>query len=184
MDENIIMKIIPGIYLSIGSAVLFLLAYLLFYKYLIQEKKCTAKTKGVVKRYSIGNRGGNANIHLPIVCYEVEGKEYKVMGPEYSYYKVVTKMNPKANINTEAGYRETEKQGLEIMQKRNAFVSFSTNVIAEMYPINTEIDVYYNPQNPKLAYVLRYCNRKWAFWLTFCAGLITLSLDILILVLL
>jgi len=47
-----------------------------------------------------------------------------------------------------------------------------------MYPLNSEIDVYYDPNNPKLAYVLRYCNKKWAFWLTFLTAIVVLITDI------
>jgi len=50
----------------------------------------------------------------------------------------------------------------------------------KIYPIGSEIDVYYDENNPKLAYVLRYCNRKWTFWLIFLSGLFTLVLDMAI----
>lgn len=50
----------------------------------------------------------------------------------------------------------------------------------KIYPIGSEIDVYYDESNPKLAYVLRYINRKWTFWLIFLSGLFILVLDIII----
>ena len=55
------------------------------------------------------------------------------------------------------------------------------NPIRQNYPIISEIDVYYDSNNPKLAYVLRYCNKKWMFWLMFFIGIAVLILDIAIL---
>ena len=47
MSETLIIEITFGILLSIGSFVLFILAFKLFYKYIIQEKRCTSKVKGI-----------------------------------------------------------------------------------------------------------------------------------------
>jgi len=41
-----IIKLVFGIMLSVGSIALFVLAYKLSYKYLVQEKRCSAKVKG------------------------------------------------------------------------------------------------------------------------------------------
>lgn len=35
--------------------------------------------------------GGNSGVHLPVVYYVVNGKEYKVVGPKYNTYKTITK---------------------------------------------------------------------------------------------
>lgn len=82
MNEMEIIKIIFGIFLSIGGGVLIFLAFKIYYKYLIMEKRCVSKTKGIVKKYTLVNYGG---VHLPIVYYEVNGQEYKVKGPEYKF---------------------------------------------------------------------------------------------------
>ena len=163
MSEILIIEITFGILLSIGSFVLFILAFKLFYKYIIQEKRCTSKVKGIIKKYTLATRGGeNSGIHLPVVHYIVNGKEYKVVGPEY----------------------KAENQILKINRTSNSFAGVYNNPIEELYPINSEIDVYYDPSNPKLSYVLRYCNKKWLFYLTFCSALLTLVIDLLILFLL
>ena len=52
--------------------------------------------------------------------------------------------------------------------------------IKGMHPLNSEIDVYYDPENPKLAYVKRYCNKKWMFWAMFVSGIIVLITDVII----
>ena len=49
MDEKVSLIISFEIYLLIWAVALFLIAYLMFYKYLVQEKRCTAKTTGVEK---------------------------------------------------------------------------------------------------------------------------------------
>lgn len=182
MDEILVTKIIFGILLTVGSFVLFLLSYLLFYKYIVQEKRCTAKTKGVVRKYTLAYRGGeNSGVHLPIVYYNVDGKEYKVVGPEYKGYVIVTKKSPE-NKNEEA-YKE-ENQVLHINRCANSFVEVRTHLMAHIYPVGMELDVFYDPKKPKLAYVLRYCNKKWAFYLTFFAGTALVVINLLMLVLL
>lgn len=50
MQEIQIIKIVFGIFLTIFSVVLFIIAFKIYYKYLIQEKRCKAKTKGIVKK--------------------------------------------------------------------------------------------------------------------------------------
>ena len=179
MDEILVTKIIFGILLTVGSLVLFLLSYLLFYKYIVQEKRCTAKTKGVVKRYTLGTRGGeHSGVHLPVVSYDVDGKEYKVVGPEYKSYVVITKSGP-MNENSEV-YKE-ENQVLTINKSANFFVEMRGHIMEHIYPIGTQIDVFYNPKKPKLAYVKRYCNKKWGFWLMFLSGIAIIIINLLIL---
>ena len=175
-------KIVFETLLSIGSIVLFILSFKLFYKYIIQEKRCTSKVKGIIKKYTLTTRGGeNSGIHLPSVVYIVNGKEYKVVGPEYKAYKIITKNNPISKNEME--YKK-ENQMLEINRTSNSFVGVYNNPIEKLYPINSEIDVYYDSNNPKLSYVLRYCNKKWAFYLTFCSALLILIIDLLILLVL
>ena len=132
------------------------------------------------------NYGGeNAGVYLPIVFYTVNGKEYKVMGPEYK--SIITKtVSSSAAENHKPYYEESQSLVIEKRVKsRSAVGSVVVYIdpIREMYPLDSEIDVYYNPEAPKLAYVLRYCDKKWAFRLTFLAGIALLAADILILLL-
>lgn len=182
MSEILIIKIVFGIFLSIGSLVLFILSFKLFYKYIIQEKRCISKVKGIIKKYTLATRGGeNSGIHLPIVFYIVNGKEYKVVGPEYKAYKIITKNSPISKNEME--YKE-ENQILKINRISNSFIGVYNNPIEKLYPINSEIDVYYDPNNPKLSYVLRCCNKKWTFYLMFISSLAVLFIDLLLLILL
>ena len=175
---DIVEKIIPGILLSLGSIVLFLIAFKSFYKYLIQKKRCTSKVKGIVKKYTLASRGGeDSGVHLPIVFYTVDDKEYKVVGPEYKAFVTTNKSTP---LSENSMYYKEENQVFKINRTSNSFGGIHKNPMRELYPIGTEIDVYYDPKNPKLSYVLRYCNNKYAFWLTFFSAVLILIIDIII----
>ena len=77
---------------------------------------------------------------------------------------------------------ESENQRLIVTHNVNSFVSMYRNPLQELYPIDSEVDVYYNPKNPKLSYVSRYCNRKFWFWFTLFHGILILLVDIIILI--
>ncbi len=182
MTDTEIIKLVFGIFLSLGGAVLIFLAFALGYRYLIQEKRCTSRTKGIVKRYTISYRGGeNSGVHLPVVYYTVAGKEYRVIGPKYKRYLTVSKSSPTAKNRME--YRE-DGQVFVINRTVNSFSGILRNPMQELYPLHCELDVYYDPNNPKLSYVLRYCNQKWIFWLMLICGISVLVSDVLILLLL
>ena len=182
MDEKVSLVISFDIFLLIWAVALFLIAYLMFYKYLVQEKRCTAKTTGVVKGYTMLSYGGeNAGVHLPIVHYYVDNKEYKVVGPKYKSYVVKSNIGP---LSDNSAIYQGNSQVLIINRSSNSFVNIRTNFMEEIFPVGTEVDVFYDPKKPKLAYVLRYCNNKWCFWLTFLTGIAVVMfmiIDLLIL---
>lgn len=178
MESIIVIKIIFGIILSLSSFILILLAYLLFYKYLIQEEKCNKKTKGVIKKYTLFNYGGeHNNIHLPVVYYKVNNKDYKVVGPEYKVYISTMKKTPKEKNNISY---EDKNQYLYTKRIGNILIEINKNPIEEMFPLGSKVDVYYYDKNPKIAYVLRYCNKKWMFWFMLISGIVILFLDLFI----
>ena len=50
---------------------------------------------GKVKKYTLATRGGeNSPICLPVIYYEVDGKTYKVIGPEYKEYIIKSISSP------------------------------------------------------------------------------------------
>ena len=98
---------------------------------------------------------------------------------KYSYEEIQNQLKENG-LDESMEYKE-ENQILKINRTSNSFAGVYNNPIEELYPINSEIDVYYDPSNPKLSYVLRYCNKKWLFYLTFCSALLTLVIDLLIL---
>ena len=53
-----------------------------------------------------------------------------------------------------------------------------------LYPIGSEVEVYYSTENPKLSYTIRYCNKKSAFYIISIAATLILIVNILILIIL
>ena len=102
MSELEIIKLVFGILLSAGAVVLFVLTFALYHKYLVQEKRCTQKIKGTVQRYTLFRYGGErSGTFLPVVFYHVDGKQYKVVGPEYRIYKEMVKTTPWSENNAQ-----------------------------------------------------------------------------------
>ena len=87
MTEIEIIRIVFGIGFGLGGGVLLLLAFTVGYRYLVMEQRCTCRTNGTVTGYSAACYGGeNSAVHLPVVRYTVEGREYRVTGPRYRGY--------------------------------------------------------------------------------------------------
>lgn len=78
MSKTQIIKLVFGIFLSLGSAILLLIAFKLYDKYLVQEKKCIAKTVGMIVRYTLVTRGGEKSpVCLPVVVCAVNEKRIR-----------------------------------------------------------------------------------------------------------
>lgn len=177
-----IIKLVFGILFLAGGSVLILLAFLIGYKYLIQEKRCSQVVSGTVRRYTLASRGGeNSGVHLPIVYYTVNGREYKVTGPQYKGYITVEKTGP-ARANAAVGWEDGDI--LQVRRSTRAMAAIRANPMEELYPLYSELPVYYDPKNPKNAYVLRYCNNKWVFWVLLVPGVVLLIADAALLLLL
>ena len=114
-------------------------------------------------------------IYLPKVFYTVNDKEYKVVGPRYRWY--ITKSFSAPTTENNSWFYETEHNSLVVNWKTNAFIGIKKNPMSILYPQGSEIDVFYDPRNPKLACVLRYCNNKWIFWLMFLSGVSILLMN-------
>ena len=68
-------------------------------------------------------------------------------------YKIITTTNP-LKTGSEIEYYEDDNQKLAITQRVNSFVRIYKNPMSEIY-----------------------CNRKWAFWVTFISSMIVLGID-------
>lgn len=176
-------KLIFGTLLSLGAFVLFIIAFKVYYKYLLQESKCIKKTSGEVIAYTKISRGPEGSgIHLPIVSYEVSSQQFKVVGPEFKAFKTYSHSSTIETNTIKSCYEKD--QVLYIDCSINSHFGLIKNPLVEYYPIGTRLDVFYAPDKPKLAYVQRYCNRKWAFYLTFVTAISLLLMDLLIVILL
>ena len=54
----------------------------------------------------------------------------------------------------------------------------------KLYQIGSKVKVYYSLENSELLYVIRYCNKKSAFYITSIAATLILITDILMLIML
>ena len=108
-------------------------------------KQCTLTTKGKVIKYTLWNNNG---VHFPIIEYIVNDTKYN---QRLKYGWVVNKSSSFNRIKTEVE-NDVKEENLII----NSNVHISTNALKEHFPVGTELDVFYNPQNPGKSYVMRY----------------------------
>ena len=107
--------------------------------------QCTMTTKGWVIKYTLWNNNG---VHFPIVEYIANDTKYN---QRLKYGWVVKKSSSFNKIRTEV---ENDVKDGNLVIKSNAHIS--TNALKEYFPVGTELDVFYNPQNPGKSYVMRY----------------------------
>lgn len=172
MTEIELVKRMFGVYLGLFGAVLVLLAFALFFKYLFMERLCSCCVDGIVFGYTRASHGGG--VHLPKVKYDVEGHEYSITGPRYRGVVEHVVRGPLVG-NT---YHCHEKSGvLYIERTANSFVGIAQNPLAEMYPMGSTLPVWYDPKKPKFSYVLRPPKNRGYFWVTLLSGLSVWALD-------
>ena len=114
---------------------------------------------------------------MPVVYYEVDGKTYKVIGPEYKDYIIKSTSSPTVENNVEC---HEENRRLIININKNSIIGILKNPMEKLYPVESEVEVYYSLENPKLSYAIRYCNKKSAFYIISIAVALVLIIDILI----
>lgn len=172
-------RLLIGLVFGLMSVLLFFLAYKLGWKYMIQEKRCTAKTTGQVVGYSVF-RQGDSPLRLPKVEYETKEGLFTITGPEYSSIITTRKSGPFVK-NQETEYStDVYAQRFKYHIRRNSLISVESNPMRELFPLGSEIAVYYDPSNPTLAYALRYANKKWVFYLLVFGGIILLATSIVV----
>lgn len=108
-------------------------------------KRCTQVAKGKVAKYTLWSNNG---VYFPIVEYIVNNITYN---QRLRYSFVISKSSSFKNVNSEV---EINFSDTNLVISKNAHIS--TNVLKDKFPIGTELDVYYNPSNPKESYVLRF----------------------------
>lgn len=187
--EVLYMKGYASIQMSLYLLVFFCAVFMIImgcklgWKYMIQKKHCTKKAEGTVVGY--GKKiisGEKSQIRLPQVEYTVDGVQYRVTGPEYRSYVTrtvsVTKKKGREHTYTTDIYRQTFKETI----CRGSFVTVAGNPMETLFPQGSHVPVYYDPQRPKLAYVLRYCNCRYIFWMPLLCGIGLLVADFLFII--
>jgi hypothetical protein len=155
--------LIFGALFGILSICWFFITFKYFFKYIVQDKHCTERVTGSVQGYAPTMRSRNVDILLPVVYYTVKGRSYRVVGPEYRGYIVKTVDNLGKDIEI---HEDTEGR-LIVLFDTSTFLTMRHNPIARVYPLGSKVEVYYDPNHPKLAVAGWFCNRKNMFWL-FC----------------
>lgn len=127
-------------------------------------EQCSLTTKGKVIEYTLWNNNG---VHFPIVEYIVNGTKYN---QRLKYGWIVNKASSFNKIKTKVE-NDVQEKNLII----NSNIHISTNVLKEHFPIGTELDVFYSPQNPNKSYVMRFVKNP-AEKVLFCVGLLFIVL--------
>ena len=108
-------------------------------------EQCSLTTKGKVIKYTLWNNNG---VHFPIVEYIVNDTKYN---QRLKYGWIVNKSSSFNKIKTEV---ENDVKNDNLVIKSNTHIS--TNALKEHFPVETELDVFYNPHNPNKSYVMRF----------------------------
>lgn len=127
-------------------------------------EQCTLTAKGKVIKYTLWNNNG---VHFPIVEYIVNNTKYN---QRLKYGWIVNKSSSFNRIKTEV--ENDVKEGNLVI---NSNVHISTNPLKEHFPVGTELDVFYNPQNPDKSYVMRFVKNP-AIKVLFFIGLLFIVL--------
>lgn len=167
MDGSMAVIIILGVITLIAGGIMCLLGFLIFGKYLTQQKRCTSRAIGEVVGYTLTIY--SSVLRYPIVKFTAEdGNEYKVKGPEYRMHSRVTVAGPFVKHNGFNVKENDEKQTIMITSGNlsgEVEYRYGENPLAKRYPIGTQLEVFYDPAAPKKGYVKRYCDKRFMFWL-------------------
>jgi len=141
-----------------------------------KKQRCSKVVKGKVVSYSAVSKS-SAYVRLPIVEYEVDGEKYRITGPQYNY-TTVTVSSPFIKETTQEYTTDLYSQVFRVKIKRNAFFSSLKNPMATLFPLGSEIDVFYDPDKPRRAYVLRLLDNKGIVTIFSLLGVLMLAVAI------
>lgn len=172
------LRIMLALLLTVAAAVVLVITFKFRWKYMVQEKRCTAETTGRVERYSRRSSGSESSgVRAPIVSYSVDGVNYRVTGPEYMRIKTTHVVMPAGN----PPILEEKDDALFIKKSANSLLTYTRNPMEQLYPIGSEVSVFYCPEKPKLAFVKRYCDKKVSFVIGIIGAAAMIAADIWVL---
>ena len=108
-----------------------------------KSRKCSASVVGQVIDYKYNGDGGV----FPVVSYKVDGNSYTVIR-HFRGVITKTKITP-TKFQQDSGAYISRKDYLVV--PRSAITSFR-KMAEELWPIGSDMVVYYNPDSPKCAY--------------------------------
>ena len=121
-----------------------------------QGDRCSEHVEGKVVGVS-GSRSGE--IQLPLVEYSAQGAKYQITGPKFR--KTSTTMvssapaNPDATFETNLTTRENLPLELQVSMRADSIAKAVIAPLADLYPVGSKADVFFNPNKPKDAFVQR-----------------------------
>lgn len=178
MDLNIFFRL----FILVFSITMFIVWYFVYFKRKNKEKRCSEKMIGKVIRYSMANYN---NVHLPVVEYYVNSKRYTVVGPRFkliTHKKVRNSFyNRESVINSNLTNKDELPDSLKYEYYSNGIVSIQKLPLYDLYPINSEVTVYYNPLKPKESYVQRYIKPSKFLNFILILGVIFLLVSVILL---
>lgn len=164
-----------GIFYAVVVAVI---AYFFFFRKIGKEERCSCHILGEVIGLSHIRYG---DIAIPLVKYEVDHRIYKISGPKFrggrKLHTSSLKHSPETEVETNLTTREDLPDKIYIKTKGNFFITRYTSPLMELYPVGSKVDVYYNPNKPKEAFVQRCLepNLKWGYILLVISAIILIS---------
>lgn len=135
-----------------------------------QNSSCTDKTKGIVVKYGFPGNG----IMYPIVEYTVAGNRYRV---KKRFRGIKIKKISGLPMNVQAEAYEDEKGWLHV---KTGPITDLYQLAEQIWPVHSETDVYYNPDNPKKSYVERPVSGSFTSVMFIIMGLAVMVISVLI----
>lgn len=141
----------------VWGAAVWLCAYLFIFRKKGKGRRCSVHTTGTVIRYSTIQYGGES---LPVAEYTAGGRRYEVTGPKFRGYIRTTAFTPAGSVAADTDSNLTTREELpltlKVKTRRNSFGSVYVSPLARLYPVGSSVDIYYNPDRPKEAFVQRF----------------------------
>ena len=135
-----------------------------------QNKSCTKQTEGIVIQYGFP---GDGRTH-PIVEYFVDGTCYKAK-KKFRGVKRIRISGFPTQVQSKA--YEDEKGWLHI---KIGPIANLRQLAEQLWPIDSKMTVYYNPNNPKKCYVDRPISKSFTSMMFIIMGIVTILLSVLV----
>ena len=105
---------------------------------------------------------------------------FAVAGPKFSATVTKSFSSPfhraKTDITSNLTTREDLPSVLKLNLRQNSLAGLTESPLLELYPIGSQADVFYNPRNPKMAYVQRFARpQKVLYTIVLLLGLTFLA---------
>lgn len=145
------------------------------------QERCSACATGRV--VGVSNMKAMDYVHLLNVEYEARGKTYRVTGPKFSSVRYSVVKTPRKPVmaaftsNLDGCTAETLPACLKCRVDANSAVSVARTPLLDLFPVGTEVPVWYDPENPNTAYAFRWCQpTRWAVGVSLMATGIGLAI--------